>query len=67
MQSVAGLSALGGTEPNSRARELYDDQNGPGETVNLVARPDQQRAVLEMSSLLSRGWRAALPNGRSPQ
>lgn len=39
------------------ARELYDMQNDPDETVNIAEDPRQAEAVRELEALRLRGWR----------
>jgi len=41
--------------------ELYDHQADPGEFTNLAKTPEHAETVAELSKLLHRGWRAALP------
>src|SRR5687767_10068839 len=43
------------------ARELYDHQADPRETVNVAAAPDQAETVAGLSKMLNEGWRAAGP------
>jgi iduronate 2-sulfatase len=44
-----------------QARELYDHEVDPHETKNVVSDPRHQRSVEQLSQMLSRGWRSALP------
>ncbi len=39
------------------ARELYDMQNDPDETINIAEDPRQAEAVRELEALRLRGWR----------
>ena len=43
------------------ARELYDHQTDPKESVNLAARPANAALVRTLSAKLHAGWKAALP------
>ena len=43
------------------ARELYDHQADPGETVNLAGRSEFVAAIEGLDAQLDAGWRAALP------
>ncbi len=43
------------------ARELYDHENDPGETVNLAPMPEFTKTITRLSNILNRGWEAALP------
>ena len=43
------------------ARELYDEQADPMETVNLAGHPDQASVVQELHAQLRAGWKAAKP------
>ncbi len=43
------------------ARELYDHGSDPGENVNLADDGSVQPLLSELSSLLHKGWRGALP------
>ncbi len=43
------------------ARELYDHEIDPGETVNLANKPKLTDTIARLSSVLNRGWKAALP------
>ena len=43
------------------ARELYDHQADPAETVNLADRPEHAGALKEMTAILSAGWQASRP------
>lgn len=43
------------------ARELYDHENDPGETVNLAPKSEFAAVVRELSAKLHAGWRAARP------
>jgi iduronate 2-sulfatase len=44
-----------------RARELYDYQADPLETVNLAGDPAMEQIERELADLLHAGWRGALP------
>ena len=43
------------------ARELYDYERDPLETVNCVNDPDYAEALADLDSMMDRGWRGALP------
>jgi arylsulfatase A-like enzyme len=43
------------------ARELYDHETDPRETVNLATRPEHADRVAELGRLRQAGWRAARP------
>jgi arylsulfatase A-like enzyme len=43
------------------ARELYDHQSDPLETKNVADDPTNAATVKELSALLARGWRGAVP------
>lgn len=43
------------------ARELYDHQNDPGETVNLAADPSHSAAIEKLAALMKSGWQGAKP------
>jgi iduronate 2-sulfatase len=43
------------------ARELYDYDDDPGETVNLVDRPELKALAASLAVKLKRGWKGALP------
>ncbi|MFP4058336.1 MAG: sulfatase [Candidatus Brocadiia bacterium] len=43
------------------ARELYDHQAGPLETVNLAGRPEHKATVEKLHAMLEAGWQAARP------
>ncbi len=43
------------------ARELYDYELAPTETVNLAARPEHADLVTRLSRQMAAGWRAAAP------
>jgi iduronate 2-sulfatase len=47
-----------------RARELYDHDAGPLETVNLAGRPEHKGTVEKLARMLKAGWRAAQPPRR---
>lgn len=51
------------TEPGKEpaARELYDHQRDPRETVNLAGLPEHENLVKELSRTLRAGWQAAVP------
>ncbi len=44
--------------------ELYDREADPGEANNLAGKKEYADVVAELSSLLSQGWRAALPESK---
>ena len=46
---------------NELIPELYDLQQDPWETVNVVDRPAYANVREEMAALLKSGWKAALP------
>ena len=50
-------------EKESRGTELYDYQEDPLETRNLVDKPEAAELVKELRTLLETGWRTALPEG----
>lgn len=43
------------------ARELYDHHQDPAENKNVVNKPEYAAKVKELSEMLGRGWRGALP------
>jgi len=47
------------------ARELYDHQTDPGETVNLAAQEGRAATVERLEQTLAAGWKAAMP--REPE
>jgi len=44
------------------ATELYDHRADPAENVNLAGDPKYKRTVEELTALLAKGWRGALPS-----
>jgi len=42
--------------------ELFDQQNDPGEFVNLAKDPEYAEVKAELSALLNGGWKACLPD-----
>jgi len=44
------------------ARELYDHERDPDETVNLAGRAGNEKLVESLGQMLHAGWRAALPD-----
>ena len=42
-------------------RELYDYETDPHETTNQAGNPDYADIVMELSHLMSQGWKGALP------
>ncbi|MEW4528970.1 sulfatase [Maioricimonas sp. JC845] len=51
----------GWKDGNVVARELYDHQSDPGETVNLAGRDEFGPTVRTLQKQLDAGWRAAIP------
>lgn len=45
------------------ARELYDHRKDPAENKNVVNKTEYAVKVKELSEMLQRGWRGALPGG----
>jgi len=43
------------------ARELYNLEGDPTETVNLAPRPELRHVLEELEAQRRRGWRAAAP------
>jgi arylsulfatase A-like enzyme len=43
------------------ARELYDLEADPGETVNLAEQPEYSETVADLDALRAAGWRRAVP------
>ena len=43
------------------ARELYDHDNDPGETVNLAARREHAAIVRKLEAMMKAGWQGARP------
>ena len=48
------------------AYELYDHSADPQENVNLANRPERAEVVQTLKAQLHAGWRAALPQSKSP-
>ncbi|PWJ57464.1 iduronate 2-sulfatase [Dyadobacter jejuensis] len=51
-----------GLRGEKKGAELYDAQNDPNETVNIIADSQLQGVVADLSKRLEQGWRHALPN-----
>ena len=47
------------------ARELYDYQEDPTESLNLATRAENKDLLLELSAQLNAGWKSLLPEGIS--
>ncbi len=50
------------TSGRTVAAELYDYRTDPGETVNIVGRPEHAQLVRTLAEKLEAGWRGALPD-----
>ena len=46
------------------ATELYDHRSDPQELTNLAQKKQQEPTVRELSQLLKKGWKAAVPDRR---
>ena len=46
------------------AVELYDHRSDPNELTNLAKEKQQQSNVKQLSQLLKKGWKAALPDSK---
>jgi arylsulfatase A-like enzyme len=44
------------------ARMLYDHETDPNENTNIAENPENAEIVGQLSSLLKKGWKAALPD-----
>jgi len=45
------------------ARELFDSETDPTESVNLASKPENAELLRELSTQLNGGWKALLPEG----
>jgi flagellin-specific chaperone FliS len=46
------------------AIELYDHQTDPQENVNVASDPLNAARVTELTAMLQKGWKGAVPSGR---
>lgn len=46
-----------------KSHELYDHENDPIESINVVNEPEYIEAVAELQRKLDAGWKSALPDG----
>lgn len=48
---------------SAAARELYDYETDPGETVNLADRPEHKKTVAKLSAMIKKRLKASKPKG----
>ena len=51
-----------GTRGELKSTELFDRENDPHETVNIVANQELREVVKQLSKQLENGWQKAVPN-----